>query len=144
MKLIGVLRGRGLRIAVVKHAAQGFAIDRPGTDSFLIQRTGVEQTVLVGGAQVAVLENVAREPALRDVIERLRDDLDLVITEGYKGERHPKIEVARAAIATDLVGREEDLLAVVCDFRPGTRAPVFAPDQVEAVADVVVARLLRG
>ena len=143
-RLLAVLRARDLRIAVINHAAQGFAIDRPGTDSFLLQRTGIEQTVLVGGQQVAVLENAVREPPLRDVLDRyLRDDLDLVITEGYKREPHPKIEVARAAIATTLVSPEEELLAVVCDFAPTTRAPVFTPDRVEEVAELLVTRLVR-
>lgn len=129
----------------MKHAAQGFAIDRPGTDSSLIRASGVEQTLLVGGGALAVIEQWAQEPPLEEVIARhVRPDVDLVVTEGYKRLGHPKIEVARAALATELLTPDRELLAVVCDFRPGTRAPVFAPEQADAVAALVIERVLRA
>jgi molybdopterin-guanine dinucleotide biosynthesis protein B len=139
-----VLLARGLRIAVIKHAAHGFDIDRPGKDTYNIRRTGIEQTLIVGGADLALVERWRDEPSLQEVVRHyVRDGIDLVVTEGYKRERHPKIEVARKEISTELVSSDGELIAVVCDFVPRTSAPVFGTDDAGAVADVVVRRVLQ-
>jgi molybdopterin-guanine dinucleotide biosynthesis protein B len=132
-----------LRLAVIKHAAAGFEIDQPGKDSFNIRRAGVEQTLLVGGGNLALMERWQAEPPLADVIERhVRRDVDVVITEGYKREPHPKIEVARRAISEELVSPDGELIAVVCDFAPRTTAPVFGLGEAPAVADLLMRQVL--
>ncbi len=104
----------------------------------------MEQTLLVGGGALAVVEAWGEEPALEEVIARhVRTEVDLVVTEGYKSLAFPKIEVARAAISTELLCRDGELLAVVCDFHPKTLAHVFTPEQADAVAPLVVERVLR-
>jgi molybdopterin-guanine dinucleotide biosynthesis protein B len=129
---------------VIKHAPHGFEIDRPGTDTWNIRRTGVEQTLIVGQQLVAVLERVQSEPSLRQLVAaHVRPDVDLIVCEGFKKESHPKIEVARAAISTELMLGDDELLAVVADFAPRTRRAVFAPDAADAVADLVVRAVLR-
>jgi len=132
-----------VRLAVIKHAAAGFDIDQPGKDSFNIRRAGVEQTLLVGGSELALIERWRTEPPLADVIARhVRRDVDLVITEGYKREPHPKIEVARRAISEELISPDDQLVAVVCDFEPHTAAPIFGLGEAEAVADLVMRKFL--
>jgi molybdopterin-guanine dinucleotide biosynthesis protein B len=103
----------------------------------------VEQTLLVGGGNLALMERWQTEPPLGDVVERhVRRDVDLVITEGYKREPHPKIEVARRAISEELVSPDGELIAVVCDFAPRTTAPVFGLSDAPAVADLLMQRFL--
>ena len=90
------------------------------------------------------MENLTAEPPLRDVIaQHVHPDVDLVVCEGYKSEPHPKIEVAHAAISTELVLPEGTHLAVVCDFPAKTSAPIFSPDQADAVADLIIERVVR-
>lgn len=129
---------------MIKHAPHGFEIDRRGTDTWNIRRTGVEQTLILGQQLVAVLERVQSEPSLRQLVAaHVRPDVDLIVCEGFKKESHPKIEVARAAISTELMLDDDELLAVVADFAPRTRHPVFAHDAADAVADLMVRAVLR-
>jgi len=144
LALLPLLVARGLRVGYLKHAHVAFEIDQPGKDSFRVRRTGVLQTVVAGGKQVAVIDDAETDPSMGSVIARyVRSDLDLLVVEGFKHEPLPKIEVARAALAAELVcGDDPRLIAVVADFAP-PRAdlPVFAPSDAAGVAELIAARI---
>jgi molybdopterin-guanine dinucleotide biosynthesis protein B len=140
LALLPILVGRGLRVGYLKHAHAGFEIDHPEKDSYRARRTGVVQTIVTGGGQTAVIDD-SPEPTVAEVIERYaREDLDLLVVEGYKREPLPKIEVARLAIARgELVCADDPLLiGVVADFDPPRRdVPRFAMDDHSGVADLI-------
>ena len=48
--LLPLLRQRGLRIGVIKHARHGFDIDHPGKDSYVLREAGASQ-MLIGAPQ---------------------------------------------------------------------------------------------
>lgn len=145
LALLPVLVDRGLRVGYLKHAHAGFEVDHEGKDSYRMRRTGVVQTIVTGGGQTAVIDD-AGEPQVAEVIARYaREDLDLLVIEGYKREPLPKIEVARAAVARgELVcGGDPLLIGVVADFAPPRRdVPLFGPGDHSAVADLIWTRVL--
>jgi len=144
LALLPILVGRGLRVGYLKHAHAGFEIDQPDKDSYRARRTGVVQTIVTGGGQTAVIDD-AGEPTITEIIERYaREDLDLVVVEGFKREPLPKIEVARIAISKgELVcGDDPLLLAVVSDFVPAARVAHFAFDDQAGVADLIWTKVL--
>ncbi len=146
LALLPLLVARGLRVGYVKHAHAGFEIDRPDKDSYRARRTGVVQTIVTGGGQTAVIDDTG-DPTIAEVIDRYaREDLDLIVVEGFKREPLPKIEVARSEVSRGgLVCADDPLLiAVVCDFDPVRRdVPRFAMHDASGVADLVWARVLR-
>ena len=145
LALLPQLRDLGIRVGYLKHAHSGFEIDRPGKDSYLARRAGAAQTIVTGGGTTAVIDDHASDLDLARVIERYaRDDLDLLVVEGFKREALPKIEVARRALSTELVCADDPgLVAVVADFDTAGAPRRFAPDEASAVAEFVVAELLR-
>lgn len=130
---------RGLRVGYLKHAHEGFEIDHPGKDSYRIRRSGVIQTIVAGGGQVAVLDDADPEPSLDGVLARYaRDDLDVIVVEGFKRSPLPKIEVARSALSRDLVcAGDPQLIALVSDFPPPQGVRGFGLDDARGVADLV-------
>ena len=128
----------GLRVGYLKHASAGFDIDHPAKDSYRIRRSGVLQTIVASDGQVAVIDD-AEAPSLGSVVERyVRDDLDLLVVEGYKREPLPKIEVARAALARELLCAADPLLvATVTDFPSGMIVPAFGLDDAAGVARLI-------
>lgn len=140
LALLPILVGRGLRVGYLKHAHEGFEIDRPDKDSGRIGRTGVVQTMITGGGRTAVIDS-SGEQTVSQVLERYsREDLDLIVIEGFKREALPKIEVARDAVAHgDLVCQDDtQLVAVVSDFAPPRGdVPRFALDDAAGVADLI-------
>jgi molybdopterin-guanine dinucleotide biosynthesis protein MobB len=145
LALLPILVGRGLRVGYLKHAHAGFEIDRPDKDSGRIGRTGIVQTMITGGGRTAVIDS-SGEQTITQVLERYaREDLDLIVIEGFKREPLPKIEVARDAVARGELVCQDDtqLLAVVSDFVPRRGdVPRFALDDAAGVADLIWQRIL--
>ncbi len=99
LKLVAELRQRGHRVMTIKHGHH-FDLDRQGTDSFRHRVDGgAERVVLAGPGQFAVLGTWPRgeEESPAELAARYLADADIVVVEGFKGERLPKIEIFRRA-----------------------------------------------
>lgn len=146
LALIPILVGRGLRVGYLKHAHEGFEIDRPDKDSGRITAAGVTQTMITGGGRTAVIDR-SGEQTIAQVLDRYaRDDLDLIIVEGFKRELLAKIEVSRYAISRGELICQDDpqLIAVVTDFDPPRPDLArFSLDDARGVADLIWTRILR-
>ena len=143
LAVLPLLAASGLRVGYLKHAHAGFEIDRPEKDSYRVRRTGVIQTIVTGGGQTAVIDDGEKEDGFEAVIARyVREDLDLLIVEGFKAEPLPKIEVARAALSTELVClNDRNLIATVTDFPVRPDVPHFRLDEARAIAEFILARI---
>ncbi|NLB17857.1 MAG: molybdopterin-guanine dinucleotide biosynthesis protein B, partial [Syntrophomonadaceae bacterium] len=69
----------------------------------------------------------------------------IIITEGYKREDRPKIEVARRGISTELIN-PPNLIALVTDFPVGQEVgvPVFEFHEIEGISQFIVDNFLRN
>jgi molybdopterin-guanine dinucleotide biosynthesis protein B len=79
-----------------------------------------------------------------DDIVPLLGDVDLVITEGYKREDKPKIEVTRRERGTELLCQAEDLVGIMADYPVDMPVPQFPLDDVVGVVDLLERLYLRG
>ena len=140
-KLIPVLSQRGYRIGTIKHTHHAVDIDRAGKDSARHRSAGAETVMLASPGQVAMFKATASE-ALDELI-RYFDDVDLLITEGYKRENKPKIEVLRAAVGSELLCRHDpELVAVATDASLNVHVPVFRLNDPAAIAEFIEHRFL--
>ncbi len=141
VRLIEEFSKRGLKVASVKHAHDGFQIDDGETDSARHRRAGAQQVAIVSGQRWALVSELdgAPEPNFDEVIAAL-EPCDLIIVEGYKSASLPKIEARRAESLTKqkLAEDDPDIIAIAADHPVGTsRLPVFTLDDVKAIADFV-------
>ena len=141
-KLVTELKQRGYRIAVVKHHAHTTPIDGRGKDSWRFAEAGASVAVVSSPVEIARFERVTRELTLDEIASRIQD-VDLIVTEGFKREAAPKIEVSRAALGTNLVGRVDELIAVVSDHPVALDLPRFDLDDVAGIAAFVEKKFLR-
>ncbi len=142
-KIIPELKRRDYRVATIKHHGHGFDIDHEGKDSWRHKKAGARITVLASPRQVAVVEDVEKD---RDIAE-LRDayirNVDIILTEGFKKNRHPKIEVFRADLKDDIISRgDENLIAVVGDKPPDAGVPCFDNNDVKGIVNLIETRFL--
>jgi molybdopterin-guanine dinucleotide biosynthesis adapter protein len=114
--LLPILRERRLTISTVKHAHHGFDMDRPGKDSFRHRQAGAHEVMVMTGRRWALLhEVVGPEPMLEQLLDRM-EPVDLVLVEGFKTHRFPKIEVHRPVLAKPPIWPEQpDIVAVASD-----------------------------
>ncbi|MBI1965770.1 MAG: molybdopterin-guanine dinucleotide biosynthesis protein MobB, partial [Betaproteobacteria bacterium] len=74
-------------------------------------------------------------------IERL-SPCDLVLVEGFKREKLPKLEVYRAAVGeSPLHPQDPDIVAVASDRRVATKLPQFGLDDAPAIASFILRHL---
>ena len=140
-QLIPALRERGMRVSVIKHAHHDFDLDFPGKDSYELRKAGAEQTVICTMTRMAVItefEQPADEPDLHTLVASLdHERIDLVLVEGYKDIRFPKIELHRDALRKPYLYQHDDsVIALACDgSTPDDIAiPVLDINDIDAIA----------
>jgi len=136
--MIPLLRTRGISVSTVKHAHHEVALDVPGKDSWRHREAGASEVILSGPSGFALFGEAA---GLDDLVARLAP-VDLVLVEGFRGEKIPKIEVFRPALGKPPLWPETPVLAVASDA--GVQkcpVPVLDLNAPSTVADFVIAAL---
>ncbi len=124
VKLLPILKARGLRIAVIKQTHHDFDIDKPGKDSYKIRKAGANQMLIASEHRYALVTEHDK-PAATDLLALVNkldlNNLDLVLVEGFKTQPFPKIEIHRAAAGNKLIFPEDShIIAVVSDEKIDT------------------------
>ncbi|TVQ57214.1 MAG: molybdopterin-guanine dinucleotide biosynthesis protein B [Rhodobacteraceae bacterium] len=140
-RLVAEIAGRGFAVSTVKHAHHAFDVDHEGKDSWRHRQAGARE-VLVSAAQRWALMGELRgapEPPLEDLLAKL-SPVDLVLIEGYKRDRHFKVEAHRAATGAPILAREDPTVRAVATNDPveGLSVPLLPLDDVPVVADFIL------
>jgi molybdopterin-guanine dinucleotide biosynthesis protein B len=144
-RLIPVLVGRGLVVALVKHAHHDFDIDQPGKDSYRHRKAGAREVLVTSSARWALMHELhgAAEMSLAQAVATLAP-CDLVLVEGFKAAPLPKLEVYRPAVGKPLLHPQDPHIVAVATDDPralsGAPIPVIDLDAVDALATLVAAQ----
>ena len=140
-RLIPALKGKGLRVGVVKHDAHRFDIDHPGKDSHRLTAAGADTMMITSADKLAMVKRHAGSPPIEELLERYFTDMDLVLVEGFRGSSLPKIEVHRKAFRGTLICRGErndpGLAAVASDEPLDLDVPVLDLNDPAAIAEFI-------
>ena len=139
-RLVAEITSRGLSVSTIKHAHHSFDVDHPGKDSHRHRVAGAQEVLLASKNRIALMQELRdhEEPELAHLLTRL-SPVDLVLIEGYKRDRHPKIEAHRSATGQPLIAPGDDTIRAVASDVPLTlERPVFDLDDTTALADFVL------
>ncbi|MEP6739518.1 MAG: molybdopterin-guanine dinucleotide biosynthesis protein B [Caldimonas sp.] len=143
-RLIPRLRLDGQRVSVIKHAHHDFDIDHEGKDSWRHRQAGAFEVVIASKRRLAKLREypVEAEPTVHELIAEL-GRCDWVLVEGFKHAALPKLEVWRAVTGKHAqYPADPYVMAIATDSAAQlpvpTGLPVFALDDVEAVAEFLL------
>lgn len=143
-RLVAEIAGRGFSVSTIKHTHHRVDVDQKGKDSWRHRQAGARQVILSSSARWALMTELrgAPEATLDELIAHLAP-VDLVLVEGYKRDRHPKVEAWRAATGQPLLAAEDPTVRLVAtNDDPGTLAvPVLGLDDIPAIADFILADL---
>jgi len=135
-KLIPELKNRGYRIGTIKHAHHNFDMDKEGKDSWRHKAAGAETVVIVSPGKISIVKDEDFERL--EHLEKYFDGMDLVITEGFKREKMPKIEVCRAVRNKEpLCQDDHTLIALVTDTETNFNVPTFGLEEIKGLADLI-------
>lgn len=154
--LVRELKSRGKKIATIKHAAHGYQMDPEGKDSYRTYQAGADQVIVAGPSSYTIHKHCAKPPDLTELLAHIQH-VDLILIEGFKAEKGPKIEVYRqrhsAIINKPHVPLEatpsrlppkSQVIALVTDAplqsnEPDTHVPFFYFHQTAELADFITA-----
>lgn len=141
-KLIPLLTAQGMRIATLKHAHHGFEVDKPGKDSYEHRKAGASEVIVSSARRWVQMHEIGtdREATLAELLRRL-SPCDLALIEGFKRERHPKLEVFRAAASPSALHTGDPRIVAVASDRPFPHAaiPVVDLHDTPAIARAICA-----
>jgi len=130
-QLIPLLKARGQRVSVIKHAHKRFDIDRPGKDSHRHREAGASEVLIASDQRLALLREFDEPglPSVHQLVAQL-SPCDWVLVEGYKHAQLPKVEVWRAALGQAPLYPADPLVLAVATDSPATlpqaaRCPVW-------------------
>ncbi|MHB2155052.1 molybdopterin-guanine dinucleotide biosynthesis protein B [Calditrichota bacterium GD2] len=120
--LISRLKERGLRVGALKHSSHSHPIDRPGSDSFRLQKVGASPTVFYSANSMGVFYPSIDEKKADQLLAAAFKEVDLVIVESFNTANGPKIVL-------DEDGRQwkhfTQVIAVISETALPTDLPLF-------------------
>jgi molybdopterin-guanine dinucleotide biosynthesis adapter protein len=144
-KLIPELKLRGYRVGTVKHDSHGFDIDHEGKDTYRHKACGAEAVMISCPWKLSLIKDTSEEVPVTHLVSRYMNDMDIVLTEGYKRAGMPQVEVFRCTAhdaPLHVKGEESSLIAVLSDRPVDLGVPNLDIDNVQALADLIVERYL--
>ncbi|HZK53831.1 MAG TPA: molybdopterin-guanine dinucleotide biosynthesis protein B [Desulfosporosinus sp.] len=136
VKIIREAKLRGWRVATLKHDVHGFEMDQQGKDTWRHAEAGADVVAISSPRKIAILESVAEDQPLDEVIARIQG-VDVIFTEGYKSGNKPKIEVYRSAVHQELFSKLEELIAIASDITFDNGIPCFGLDDAQGICDLI-------
>jgi molybdopterin-guanine dinucleotide biosynthesis adapter protein len=139
-QLIPLFTARGFTVSLVKHAHHTFEVDQPGKDSYRHRKAGCTEVLVTSSRRWALIHELrgAPEPELSEQTKHM-SACDLLLVEGYKRERIPKLEVYRAEVGEPLIHpHDENIVAIASDTRLKTTLPQFDLNAPEPIAAFVL------
>ena len=135
-KLIVELKSRGYHVATAKHTHRDMTSPESDKDSDRHLKAGSETSLIVDPHGLMMVKPLQKELNLTQLAQIIGEDCDIILTEGYKADDAPKIEVHRKDNAPPLTDVKK-LFAVVTDEPLDTKVRQFALDDVKAIADLI-------
>ena len=139
--ILPLLKKKGLRVAVLKHAHHDFDLDTPGKDSYRLRKAGADQMLVASGQRhVLFTETPEKEESFDYLLNMFdRSKLDLILVEGCKNLVFPKIELHREEVGKPwLYPQDDEIIAIAADTEVDSVLPQLDINDIEGVSQFVV------
>ncbi len=94
--------------------------------------------VISSPQKLALIRDVEKDLTLDEIRDRLIRDVDLILSEGYKKDNQPKIEIFRKEMhKKPLCTLEDRLVAIVSNQSFDMGVPCFDLEDVKGLADFI-------
>jgi len=137
-KLIGELTRRGYRVGSIKHDVHGFEMDKPGKDSWRHKQAGACTTLISSPYQIGMVMDVDHDHN-PDELRKFFNNVNIILTEGYKKQNRPKVEIFRSEIHDEPLCRNDgNVIAVMSDIPVELKVRRFALKDISDLIDFLV------
>ncbi len=139
--LIKIFKQRNYSVGVLKHDAHKFDIDKEGKDSYRFTQAGADNVIISSSEKLAMIKIIKHELEIEDIIKYFAD-LDIVLIEGFKNNKYPKIEVHRRNVDDKLLCRDSNLnistfIAIASDEELSINIPILDLNDINSIANFI-------
>jgi molybdopterin-guanine dinucleotide biosynthesis protein B len=138
--LVAEFKRRGYQVATIKHSTSGFDLDQEGKDTWRHAQAGSDTVAISSPQKIAVIRKVDHDHSLAELQRFIGPDFDIVLAEGFKQDKAPKIEVHRKEFGPDLLCSKEELLAIATDEKLKVDVPQYGLEDAPGLVDFIEKR----
>lgn len=137
--LVRELARKKYRVGTLKHTSHTFEMDSEGKDSFRLKQSGS----VIGGVftndGIGIIRDFNEKEDLDRIIEDVFNDMDLVLIEGYKLGKYPKILMMKEKdLEHEIAEYEKDeIIAVVGEGEIETDLNYFGKYEVKKIVEML-------
>ncbi|MHC1591055.1 MAG: molybdopterin-guanine dinucleotide biosynthesis protein B [Candidatus Helarchaeales archaeon] len=131
---------KNLNVGTIKHSRKTIEIDREGSDSWRHFKAGAIHTCISSPTLFVLIQKTKKELPLKKILylmERARPNLDIILIEGYKEEKIPKIIITDDPAFLESFD-ENEILAVISNKTFECKQPIFKHDDVDEIVNVIL------
>ena len=136
-QLIAEFKKRDYKVAALKHSRGGTEIDQPGKDSWKFAQAGSDAVCISSPDKLAFIKKLDHDLNIEEIMHILGSEFDIVLVEGFRKSKIPKIEVHRKELGDDLLCSPQELSAIVTDGSLDTDITQLPWGDTAAVADFI-------
>jgi len=140
-RLVQEFSNRNLIVSAIKHAHHTFDIDYPERDTYKLREAGASEVAIVSPNRWALMHELRGSPEPDfDHIASYIGPCDLILVEGFKNGKFPKIETrsTRSLTRDPLTNEDENIVAIASDHEIGsTSVPWYSVDDVTGIANFI-------
>ena len=142
-KIIPQIIDKGIRVGIVKHAGSPIKVDRKGKDSRRLFESGANPTMVCNKNHLAYFANAQQDIGLAQIAQQYFFENDLLLTEGFKQENYPKIEVYTYSDKNMPICFHDDTVkAIITDHPYSWHIPEFSFNDINGVVEWIVSYYL--
>jgi molybdopterin-guanine dinucleotide biosynthesis protein MobB len=143
-QLIAEFKKRGYKVVALKHSRGGMEIDYPGKDSWKFAQAGSDAVCVSSPDKLAFIKKLDHDLDIEEIMPIVGPEFDLILAEGFRKSKIPKIEVHRKELGDDLLCYPEELSAIVTDTPLDTDIAQLPWGDIVAIADFIEKNFLRA
>ena len=137
-KLIPNLTACGIRVGLIKHSHHNIEVDKVGKDSHRLRLAGANPTAIACDQRWALMvETPDQAVDFQQIFAKFSSkEIDLLLVEGFKHEKLPKIQLHRKGIEKPLPELDEWTIATATDY-PLERENLLNINDIDEISQFV-------
>ena len=135
-----------LKVCALKHAHHTFELDQKGKDSQKMFEAGANRVIIASSKQWAIINRINNtEPPLEELLRHSKDNIDIILVEGWKFSKIKKIEVYRKVLKKEMLSsQDKSFIAIATDEKKlsiKTKIPILNINDTKQIGNFILKNL---